>query len=104
MYIKMSNLSNVRKILIILDKMGYNWINGESLLPWWDNVITDEDKLYNMSHYYLTTQTDRCVAFTDLFVVDNYEKDAEVMTDIEYIKSFCSKEKYFIVNKEVQNV
>lgn len=100
MYIKMSNLSNVRKILIILDKMYYKWINGEPLLPWWDNALTDEDKIYNMSHYYLTSHTDRWVAFTDLFVVDNCEKGAEVMTDIEYIKSFCSKEKYFILNKE----
>lgn len=100
MYIKMSNLSNVRKLLIILDKLGYNWINGEPLLKWWDNVITDEDKIYNMSHYYLTIQTNRWVAFVEQFRADNYEKYAEVMTDIEYIKSFCSKEKYFIVNKE----
>lgn len=101
MYIKMSNLSNVRKLLIILDKMGYDWINGEPLLPWWDKALTVDSKIYNMSHYYLTTQTNRWVAFVESFRVDNYEKDAEVMTDIEYIKSFCSKEKYFIVNKEV---
>lgn len=101
MYIKMSNLSNVRKILIILDKMGYNWINGEPLLKWWDKALNDRDRLFHMSHYYLTSHTDRWLAFVEAFNVDNYEKDAEVMTDIEYIKNFCSKEKYFIVNKEV---
>ena len=101
MYIKMSDLSNVRKILIILDKLGYKWINGEHLLPWWDNILTDENKIYNMRHYYLKSDDDRWVAFIESFRVNNYEKDDEVMTDIEYIKSFCSKEKYFIVNKEV---
>ena len=101
MYIKMSNLSNVHKLLIILDKLGYKWINGEPLLKWWDKALNDEDKLYHMSHYYLITYTDGLVAFVELFRVDSYEKDAEIMTDIEYIKNFCSKEKYFIVNKEV---
>ena len=101
MYIKMSNLSNVRKLLIILDKLGYDWINGEPLLKWWDNDLTDRAKIFHISHYYLTTQTNRWVAFVESFRVDNYEKDEEVMTDIEYIKNFCSKEKYFIVNKEV---
>lgn len=101
MYVKMSNLSNVRKILVILDKMGYDWINGEPLLPWWDKALNDRDKLFHMHHYYLSIQTNGCVAFSDIFSVDYCEKAAGVMTDIEYIESLCSKEKYFILNKEV---
>lgn len=101
MYVKMSNLSTVRKVLSVLDKMGYYWINGERLLPWWDKALNETDRIVHMRRFYLSIQNNRCVAFSDIYTVACYEKDAVIMTDIEYIESLCSKEKYFILNKEV---